>query len=249
MASDSLPVADWLVPFFRKLQHRDDLSAEEQQAIIDAAADRLQFRAGEDLVSEGAHSNRSMLVISGYTCRYRLNSEGARQLTAIHVAGDFVDLQSFLLREMDHSVGALGDCTVLTFPHERLIKVTERFPHLTRLLWLVTLLDGAIQREWLVGMGRLSATQRTAHLICEIYRRLQAAGVASDDSFTFPLTQATLADAVGISAVHINRVIQDLRQRDLLSWEGGRIEIRDWAALAATAEFDEKYLHLLREPR
>jgi CRP-like cAMP-binding protein len=190
-----------------------------------------------------------MLVAEGLTCRYRLLSDGERQLTAIHLPGDFVDLHSFLLKEMDHSVGALTECVIITFPHERLVKVTERFPHLTRLLWLLTLLDGAIHREWLVGMGRLSAPQRAAHLICELYTRLKALGLAAGNRFEFPVAQAALADAVGISTVHVNRVLQDMRQRGLIAWSGGTLEIHDWRALADAGEFDDLYLHLVQEPR
>ncbi len=246
MAND---VEELLQPFFRKIMRRDKIGLEEQAAIVAAADERLDYAPGEDLVLEGQRPYRSMLVTTGFTCRYRMMADGERQFTAIHIAGDFVDLHSFLLKEMDHSVGALTACSVVTFPHERLVKVTERYPHLTRLLWLLTLLDGAIHREWLVGMGRLSAAQRTGHLICEIYARLQAVGLARDHNFAFPITQAAMADAVGISTVHINRVLQELRQEDLIAWDRGLLDIRNWSALAAMAHFDDRYLHLVREPR
>lgn len=249
MAMITSGIDDLLQPFFRKILLRDKLGMEEQRAIAAAADQQIHFPAGGDLVREGDRPVRSMLVASGFTCRYRLLAGGERQLTAIHLPGDFVDLHSFLLKEMDHSVGALTDCTIITFPHERLVKVTERYPHLTRLLWLLTLLDGAVHREWLVGMGRLSATQRTAHLICEMYIRLESLGLANDRRFGFPITQAALADAVGISTVHVNRVLQELRQRALIVWDGGAMQILDWAALAEAAEFDDLYLHLFQEPR
>lgn len=249
MASDTLDVSELLQPFFDKIRLRDSLGEEEQQAIVAAAEGMQHYAAGEDLVSEGDRPVRSMLVASGFTCRYRVLSEGGRQITAIHSAGDFVDLHSFLIKEMDHSVGALTPCSIITFPHERLVKVTERFPHLTRLLWLLTLLDGAIHREWLVGMGRLSAAQRTAHLICETYTRLSAIGLVRERRFSFPITQAALADAIGISTVHINRVLQELRQSGLIVWEGGHVEILDWPGLVAAAQFDDRYLHLIRESR
>jgi CRP-like cAMP-binding protein len=249
MALETTSVDDLLQPFFRKILLRDQLGIEEQRAIAAAADHRVRFVAGEDLVREGSRPTHSMLVAEGFTCRYRVVREGERQLTAIHLPGDFVDLHSFLLKEMDHSVGALTDCTIITFPHERLVKVTERFPHLTRLLWLLTLLDGAIHREWLIGMGRLSAPQRTAHLMCELYTRLEALGLVANHRFNFPVTQAAVADAVGISAVHVNRVLQELRQRDLISWDGGFVEILDWNLLAEVGEFDDLYLHLIQEPR
>ncbi|MGV8950875.1 MAG: Crp/Fnr family transcriptional regulator [Cypionkella sp.] len=238
-----------LQPFFRRLTLRDNLGDEEQAALVDAAGDLLEFAPGQDLVTEGSRPSRSLLVAQGFTCRYRLLSSGERQLTAIHLPGDFVDLHSLLLKEMDHSVGALTHVTIVAFPHERLVGVTERFPHLTRMLWLSTLLDGSLHREWLVGMGRLSAPQRTAHLICELYRRLEALGLAEGHRFSLPITQAALADAVGISSVHINRVLQEMRQQNLIAWSGGVMEILDWDALVAEADFDERYLHLVREPR
>lgn len=249
MAIETTSVEELLQPFFRKILLRDELGLEEQRAIAAAADQRVRFVAGEDLVREGSRPLHSMLVARGFTCRYRLLSEGERQLTAIHLPGDFVDLHSFLLKEMDHSVGALTDCTVITFPHERLVKVTERFPHLTRLLWLLTLLDGSIHREWLIGMGRLSAAQRTAHLFCELYTRLTALGLASGYQFNLPVTQAAVADAVGISTVHVNRVLQEMRQRNLIVWYGGVVQILDWKDLVEAGEFDERYLHLIQEPR
>ncbi|WEJ59249.1 Crp/Fnr family transcriptional regulator [Devosia sp. FJ2-5-3] len=236
-------------PFFDRIRLRDTLGPEEERAIKAAARERLQFAPGEDLVREGDRPMRSILLTRGITCRYRIVSGGARQLVAIHLPGDFVDLHSFLLKQMDHSVGALTACDVITFPHENLVRVTERLPHLTRMLWLMTLIDGSAHREWLVGMGLLSATQRAAHLFCEIYRRLEVVGLARDNRFSFPVTQAALADAVGTSSVHVNRVIQELRQRDLITWEGGVITIRDWDALSHLADFDDGYLHLTQECR
>ena len=242
-------VRELLQPFFSKMQLRDSLGPEEQEALAQAAGDRLLFTAGEDLVREGDRPVRSMLVVSGFCCRYRLLPEGQRQITALHMAGDFVDLHSFLLKEMDHAVGAMTNCTIITFPHPNLVKVSEQFPHLTRLLWLMTLLDGSMNREWLVGMGRLSAQQRTGHLLCETYTRLRAIGMADDHGFSFPITQTSLADALGISTVHVNRVIQELRQSGLIVWENGVVRILDWPRLMELSSFDDRYLHLVQEPR
>ena len=249
MTRQGSDIEELLEPFFRKIAARDTLGLAERRAIMAAADERVLFEAGEDLVTEGQRPSKSMLVADGFTCRYRLLAGGERQLTAIHVPGDFVDLHSFLIKQMDHSVGALTPCVVYTFPHERLVDVTERYPHLTRILWLLTLLDAAIHREWLVGMGRLSAHQRAAHLICELYARLKVIGRTGDSSFELPITQSSLADALGISAVHINRVVQELRRRGMIVWDGGRLTISDWPALAALAEFDDGYLHLVEETR
>lgn len=235
--------------FFRKLERRDTLTADERLALIEAAGEERNFAAGADLVREGQRPQVSTLVIEGFTTRYRLLSDGQRQITAIHVPGDFVDLHSFVLKEMDHSVGALSRCRTIMFPHERLTHITEQHPHLTRVLWLMTLLDGAIHREWLVAMGRRSAPQQMAHLICELYVRLGVTGLVRDSTFTLPITQIELGDALGLSAVHVNRVLQELRTENLFTWQGHTIHILDWPRLQDRAEFDPRYLHLNSEPR
>jgi len=235
--------------FFRKLERRDALSADERQALVEAAGEERTFPAGSDMVREGDRPESSTLIVEGFSTRYRLLSDGQRQITAIHTPGDFVDLHSFVLKEMDHSVGALSRCRVISFPHERLTRITEQFPHLTRVLWLMTLLDGAIHREWMVAMGRRSATQQMAHLLCELYVRLGVVGLIRDDSFYLPITQVELGDALGLSAVHVNRVLQELRTENLFTWQSQIVQIVDWAGLQQRAEFDPRYLHLTNEPR
>lgn len=241
--------ASILDEFFRKLESRDVLSAEERDALLGRVGSEVSFKQGEDLVREGDRPDRSMLVIDGFTTRYRLLASGQRQITAIHMPGDFVDLHSLLLKEMDHSVGALSNCRVVTFPHKGLVEITEQFPHLTRLLWLSTVLDGAIHREWLVAMGRRSAAEQLAHLICELYLRMNLVGRAPEQRFQLPITQVELGDVLGLSAVHVNRVLQELRAEQLLTWQGDHIHIIDWPRLQRRAEFDPRYLHLVNEPR
>ena len=235
--------------FFLKLERRDVLSEEERTALLSRAGHEIDFAAGADLVREGDRPDRSMLVVTGFTTRYRDLSDGKRQITAIHIPGDFVDLHSFLLKEMDHSVGALSTCRVITFPHRNLTRLTEQQPHLTRLLWLLTLLDSAINREWIVAMGRRSAAEQLAHLICEFCARLEVIGQVKDMTFTLPITQVELSDALGISPVHVNRVLQELRGENLFTWQNQTIRILDWPRLQERAEFDPLYLHLNREPR
>jgi CRP-like cAMP-binding protein len=238
-----------LEAFFNKLQRRDGLSEAEKQALIAAAGTEAEFSAGSDLVREGDWPGRSILILSGFATRYRVLKAGERQITAIHVPGDFVDLHSFVLKEMDHSVGALSHCRIRYFPHEGLRDITERFPHLTRVLWLMTLLDSSIHREWIVAMGRRSAGAQLAHLICELYVRLGIIGLVENQSFSLPITQVELSDALGISAVHVNRVLQELRTENLFTWHNQTIHILDWPGLQQRAEFDERYLHLQNVPR
>lgn len=238
-----------LRPFFAKLGLRDELSPDEIAALAAAAGEHLRFAPGEDIVREGDRPGHSVLITEGFACRYRLQDDGNRQIVAINLPGDFVDLHSFLLKEMDHSVGALTECTAIALPHSNLVRVTEQYPHLTRLLWLLTLIEGSCHREWLAGFGLLSAPQRTAHLLCEIYVRLEVIGLAGGHRFAFPLTQTALADAVGISAVHVNRVLQELRQARLIDWARGVVTIHDWHGLVVAGKFNDRYLHLVREQR
>lgn len=244
-----MPHENLLAPFFRKLECRDALTSAEHDALAGCATAVVDYPAGADLVREGDRPAHSTLVVTGFATRYRVLSEGQRQITAIHVPGDFVDLHSFPLKQMDHNVGALSACRVVQFPHQALVGITERWPHLTRLLWLMTLLDGAIFREWIVAMGRRSAVEQLAHLVCELYVRLGIVGLVNGQHFTLPATQADLGDALGLSAVHINRVLQELRAEKLISWQAQTVEVLDWPALQARAEFDPRYLHLQREPR
>jgi CRP-like cAMP-binding protein len=237
-----------LQPFLRKLELRDTLSEQEKRALLACAADEVEFASGADLVREGDRPQVSMLVLDGFTTRYHDSSDGTRQITAIHVPGDFVDLHSFLLKEMDHSVGALSHCRVLRFPHSRLATLTETEPHLTRLLWLLTLIDSSIHREWLVAASR-TAPEQLAHLICELYVRLAVTHLIRDRTFTLPVTQMELGEALGLSAVHVNRTLQQLRSEGLFIWQNQEIQILDWEALKQRGSFDPRYLHLLKEPR
>lgn len=242
-------IESMLDPFFRRLELRDTLSNEEKLALQRAAHEHRFYKASADLVVQGDYPDVSSLLLTGLTSRYNLTDRGFRQITAIHVPGDFVDIHSFTLKKMDHSVGALSDVAVLTFPHAALQEITEKFPHLTRLLWLMSTLDGAIHRRWLVAMGRTSATEHLAHFVCETYMRLESIGLASAHRMVLPITQEELGDVLGLSAVHVNRVLQDLRRQDAVRWIGNEIEIPDWARLAALGQFDGDHLFLERLPR
>lgn len=231
-----------------KLARRDALSASDRAALLALPRTESRVRKGEVLVEEGDRVSESTLLIDGLSARFKTFGDGRRQLLALHIAGDFVDLHSFLLKVMDHGVTALTDCRIVTTPHAALRRLTEDRPHLTRLLWLNTLLDAAILREWIAGLGRRPALGRAAHLICELAVRNEVVGLGSKRGFGLPLTQAELGDALGLSTVHVNRVVQQLRD-GLIAWEGGRLTILDWDALVALGEFDPAYLYLEPEPR
>ncbi|WP_292044980.1 MULTISPECIES: Crp/Fnr family transcriptional regulator [unclassified Brevundimonas] len=231
-----------------KLSLRDRVSAEEMaalEAVLDAPK---TVAAGADIVREHTRPMHSTLLISGFSARYSTLEDGARQITEINVSGDFIDLHSLLMKQMDHGVLALSDCVIAEAPHIGLIDITERHPHLGRLLWLDTIIDAAIHRQWLVAMGRRSGLGHLAHLVCELYLRLQAVGQTGEMRFDLPLTQSVLGDALGLSSVHVSRLISELKSEGLVNWAGGRIEILDWRRLAQIAEFDPTYLRLQSEP-
>lgn len=231
-----------------KLSLRDRISPDEIEALQKALEPPKTVDVGSDIVREHTRPLHSTLLISGFSARYSTLEDGARQITEINVPGDFIDLHSLLMKQMDHGVVALTECVVAEAPHSGLIDITERHPHLGRLLWLDTIIDAAIHRQWLVAMGRRSGLGHLAHLVCELYLRLQAVGQTGDLTFDLPLTQAVLGDALGLSTVHVSRLISELRGEGVINWSGGRIDILDWRRLAEIAEFDPTYLRLQSDP-
>ena len=238
-----------LTPLFLNLGQHDTLSEGEKALLTEAIVETTEFAAGTDIVTVGSRPGHSSLLMDGFAGRYKMLSDGGRQITALHVAGDFVDLHAFLLKTMDHGIIALSRCRVGFAKHGDLKVITEKAPHLARLLWLDTLVDGAIHREWIVAMGRRSRKSHLAHLICELFVRLEGVGLTSGSSFHFPLSQAQMADVLGLSAVHMNRVIQGLRREGLISWVNHTISILDWDKIRELAEFDPTYLSMVKEPR
>jgi CRP-like cAMP-binding protein len=204
---------------------------------------------GEDIIREGDRPTESILLLEGFAARYNLLRKGKRQITALHIPGDFVDLHSFLVKKMDHAVLAITPCSVGFVPHETLREISENHPHLTRLLGVNLAVDAAIHRHWIVSLGRRSALEHAAHLLCEMFLRLRAVGLTEDDSFKLPLTQAELGDSLGLSTVHVNRVVQELRAKGLITWRGETLVIDDWKRLQELAEFDPTFLSLEVEPR
>jgi CRP-like cAMP-binding protein len=230
-----------------KLVNYGPLSTDEETALEQASASVREFAAGDDMVQEGSSPDHSTLLLSGFAARYNLMLNGKRQITSLHVTGDFVDLHSLLMRPMDHSILALTTCTTASFPHDRLISIQERFPNLARLLWLNTLVDGGTHRRWTVCVGSLQGHRHLAHLICEMYLRLKQIDRTDGWSFHIPLTQSLLSEALAMSSVHANRVVQALRRSKLIRWERDLITILEWDRLVNMAEFDPTYLRMPKD--
>ncbi|MFC4171587.1 Crp/Fnr family transcriptional regulator [Microvirga sp. GCM10011540] len=233
----------------RKLEQYDHLSGAERQLLEDAFVRQRAVAKGEHMVREGDRPTESTVLISGFAARYNVLRNGKRQITALHVPGDFVDLHSFLVKTMDHAVMAVTPCTIGMVPHETLRRISENHPHVARLLAVNIAVDAAIHRQWIVAMGRRSALEHAAHLLCELFVRLQVVGLTMDNSFRLPLTQEELGDTLGLSTVHVNRVVQDLRKDGLITWRGETVVIEDWSRLRQLAEFDPTFLSLEAEPR
>lgn len=231
-----------------KLSRRDRVSTVERAALTALMGPPRRHRAGSLMVQTDERPHQSTLLLSGLAGRQNLTPSGARSFTQIGLPGDFLDLHSLFMGQMDHGVLALTDCMVVNAPHDRIRQVLSEHPHLARLLWLETVVDAAIHRQWLHRMGRQDALGRLAHLICEMRARLELVGLVEDQSFALPLGQADLADCLGISTVHVNRSLMELRRRGLLSWKNGWFVLTDAAGLTALAEFDPTYLRLHRAP-
>ncbi|WP_294252311.1 Crp/Fnr family transcriptional regulator [uncultured Sphingomonas sp.] len=231
-----------------KLRLRDTIDAAEEAALRGTVVDTVTHPAGRTIVRAGEELNYSTLLLDGLVGRYKDLKNGQRQITHVHVAGDFADLHGFTLKRLDHSLLALTPCTIARASHTRLREVTETLPHLTRVMWFSTNVDAAIHREWEVSLGRRSAIQRAAHLFCELHVRLGVVGLAEEDGYRLALSQAELAECLGLTPVHVNRVLRELRERELVEFRNGRVSFQDLPGLKRLAEFDPGYLYLERHP-
>lgn len=227
---------------------RHELSPDEEQAIRGLISDIRPVEARRTIIREGEKLEHSTLLLDGIMCRYKDLSNGQRQVTELHVPGDFADMHSFTLKRLDHNVQTLTDCVIGLAPHDRIQRLTESHPRLARLYWFSTNLDAAIHREWEVSLGKRSAAERTAALICEMHVRLGLVGLADPDGYRFPLTQNEMAECLGITPIHLNRTLKELREAELVELKNRYVSLLDLERLRATADFDESYLYLNPDP-
>ncbi|AWN37655.1 Crp/Fnr family transcriptional regulator [Methylobacterium radiodurans] len=228
----------------RKLDSIAGLSDKERQAILRLPATTKVLQPKQDIVRDGDRPSRCCLVLEGWACRYKLLSEGRRQILSFHIPGDVPDLQSLHIHSMDHSLCAATKAVVAFIPHDALRDLINRFPNVATVLWRDTLIDAAVFRQWMTGMGRRSAYARMAHLFCEMYLKLEAVSLAGEHRCPLPLTQTDLADALGLTSVHVNRTLKELRGSGLLTLRGSTLVVDRWDELVQAAEFDPTYLHL-----
>ncbi|TZG27181.1 Crp/Fnr family transcriptional regulator [Sphingomonas montanisoli] len=227
-----------------KLRRRHEVSAEEEAVLRRIAQPVRQVPARTVLIREGQRIDYSTLLIDGMMGRYKDMRDGRRQISALHISGDFLDLHSFMLKRLDHDVMALSDCTVSIVSHDEIEWITEQHPRLGRLFWFQTNLDAATHRAWEVSLGRRSALARTAHLFCELYVRMKIVGLTDERGYRLPLTQIDLAECLGLTSVHVNRVLKELRESGLATFRNGRVDIDNFEKLQRVAEFDADYLYV-----
>jgi len=233
----------------RKFETRGPLDAADRKALLELPHRVHAIEHGAYLVREGDRPERSCLIVSGFAVRHKVTVEGARQIVSVHIPGDFVDLEGSLLNVADHNVQALTRCEVACVPKEAIRELIASRPTVAKAMWIDTLIDGAIFREWVVNVGRRDARARIAHLLCEFARRLEVAGLAAEYRYELPMTQEQLADATGLTPVHVNRVLMQLSREGLIERSRRFVGIPDWEALRRAAGFSETYLHLDQVPR
>lgn len=227
----------------RKLTALHTVSPEEQEAVLDALEPPRTFERGSDIVPDGSDPQNTTVILSGMACRYKMLLTGKRHILTFQYPGDMTDLYSYVMKHMDHAVGALTDCTIAHIPHPKIAALSATFPNLQYAFWRDTMVDASISHMWAMGESRTSVS-RIAHMVCEIYARLAIVGFARvGEPLPYVVSQRDLADALGLSLVHTNKTLAILRRKKLLRMTSAKIEILDWDGLVAIAEFDPAYLH------
>ena len=233
-----------ITALIRKLEHGALLSSEEKRALENACGSVRQLPPRTNLVSEGDPAPKVNVILEGFACRYRLQSDGRRQVVGLLLPGDMCDIRVCILKQMDHSIGTLSAVRAAQISREAADSLLDRYPRLSRAFWWSTLVEESIGREWIVNVGHRTAFERMAHLFCEIFERLYTVGLTRGDTCDLPLTQSELSDALALSAVHVNRVLMEMRHNQLITLRNQQLTLHDYPALRNISGFDARYLHL-----
>ena len=234
-----------LEPLVNKLAYRSDLDVEDRAAIMALPFNVKTMERHQFIVRERELATHSCVMLSGYSIRSKVVATGNRQIIAIHMKGECVDLQNSLLEVADHSVQMLTPGNVALIPRQAIVRLTLDRPKVGHAMWIDTLVDGSIFREWIANVGRRDARTRVAHLLCEFALRLKSAGLGDETGYELPMTQEQLADATGLTPVHLNRTLKALERDGLIQRASARaIDIGDWRKLADAGDFDSNYLHM-----
>jgi len=232
-----------LEPLVRRWSKRCRFSPDDCDAVRALPYTRRTFGKDAYIVREGEHTTDCTLLLRGFAFRQKLLTDGDRQIISFHIPTEFVDLQNGLLGVADHNVQSLNHSEVASIPRGPLMSLADEHPSIRLAMWIDTLIDSSVFREWVVNVGRRDSRARIAHLLCELVLRLERTGASRDGMLDFPLTQEQLADATGLTAVHTNRTLQSLRRDNLIQLSNGILRVVDWEGLREVGDFDELYLH------
>ena len=230
--------------FIRKLRARHELSREEEAALRGMRWTERRFERNQVMVRVGEELDHSMLLMAGFALRCKYAADGARQILEINLSGDFIDLHGFILQRLEHEIVAASRCEIAAVPHSEVRRITEQFPRLGRVLWFQTLIDAAIHREWMLVLGKKRGRSRVAQLFCEMAARMRIVGLPIAEGYRLPFNQQDLADITGMTPVHLNRCLKELRDANLVTFRNGQVDIHDLEGLTRDATFNPEYLHL-----
>jgi CRP-like cAMP-binding protein len=234
-----------LLPLARKLSYWGPLDADDRQAILDLPVRIRQLERNGHIVREREKVTQSCVLLSGFAIRHKIIVGGARQIVAVQMKGDLVDLQNSFLGIADHGVQLLTDSLVAYIPADAIKTLAFERPRVGLALWRDTLVDGSVFREWVANVGRRDAHTRIAHLLCEFSLRLKVAGMGEETEYELPMTQEQLADCTGLTPVHVSRTLKLLEAEKLIERRSRRtVTIGDWRKRAHAGDFDSTYLHL-----
>jgi len=233
-----------LLPLLRKLQLWGSFGSEEREALLSLPHSLVAYERNRHIVREGEEPTQTCVLLSGFACRNKRLGDGSRSIRSIHITGDILDLQNAFLGRADHNVQTLTPAEAALIPREAVRELAIAYPRIGMSLWYDTLVDASIFREWIANVARRDATTRLAHLLCEFGTRLEATGVGEKTRFELPLTQEQLADATGLTAVHVNRTLKEMEERGLIVRTVRDVTVSDWSRLQQAADFSDAYLHL-----
>lgn len=237
-----------LEPLVHKLEYRGNFSAADRAALLALPHVIKSVENNHYIVRERDQATHSCLMLSGFSVCHKIVAGGFRQIVAIHMKGEMVDLQNSLLGTADHSVQMLTAGKIAIIPREEIVRIAFERPVIGKAMWTDTLVDASIFREWIANVGRRNARTRIAHVLCEFCMRLKHAGLGEETGYALPMTQEQLADTTGLTSVHVNRTIKSLEAEGLISRSSPReITIGDWKTLAEVGDFDSNYLHMKQD--
>jgi len=243
--ADDPDLACWLV---KRLGGYFTLDKEDIAAIARLPATSRRHEAGQYLLREGDRPKTCAFLLTGFVFRHKIVGDGGRQIVAISVPGDFVDVQNILLDTSDHNIQALTHADVAHVQIEDLVAIAAKRPTIATALWRETLVESSAMREWIANIGRRDARTRTAHLLCELALRCEVMGLGARDTFQLPMTQEQLGDSLGLTSVHVNRTLKTLEDDGLISRTKRLVAVRNWEGLRRAGDFASAYLHIPEKP-